>query len=48
MDDAIEKSTKGGFFNKPKYDKNGNIILKEKDFDKALKLLARAGYEILK
>ena len=34
MDDAIEKSTKGGFFNKPKYDKNGNIILKEKDFDK--------------
>lgn len=34
MDDAIEKSTRGGFFNKPKYDKNGNIILKEKDFDK--------------
>ena len=34
MDDAIEKSTKGGFFNKPKYDKNGNVILKEKDFDK--------------
>lgn len=34
MDDAIEKSTRGGFFNKPKYDRNGNIILKEKDFDK--------------
>ena len=34
MDGAIEKSTKGGFFNKPKYDKNGNVILKEKDFDK--------------
>ena len=34
MDDAIEKSTRGGFFNKPKYDKNGNVILKEKDFDK--------------
>nr|MCR5580779.1 hypothetical protein [Pseudobutyrivibrio sp.] len=34
MDDAIEKSTKGGFFNKPKYDKYGNVILKEKDFDK--------------
>ena len=34
MDDAIEKSTKGGFFNKPKYDKNGNIILKEQDIDK--------------
>lgn len=34
MDDAIEKSTRGGFFNKPKYDRYGNIILKEKDFDK--------------
>jgi len=34
MDEAIEKSTKGGFFNKPKYDKYGNVILKEKDFDK--------------
>ncbi len=34
MDDAIEKSMKGGFFNKPKYDKNGFVILKEKDFDK--------------
>lgn len=34
MDDAIEKSTRGGFFNKPKYDKYGNVILKEKDFDK--------------
>ncbi len=34
MDGAIDKSTKGGFFNKPKYDKNGNVILKEKDFDK--------------
>ncbi|MBR5637162.1 MAG: hypothetical protein IKW81_09565 [Pseudobutyrivibrio sp.] len=33
MDGAIEKSTRGGFFNKPKYDRNGNIILKEKDFD---------------
>jgi energy-coupling factor transporter ATP-binding protein EcfA2 len=34
MDEAIDKSTRGGFFNKPKYDKNGNIILKEKDFDR--------------
>lgn len=34
MDGAIEKSTRGGFFNKPKYDRDGNIILKEKDFDK--------------
>ena len=34
MDEAIEKSTRGGFFNKPKYDKDGNVILKEKDFDK--------------
>ncbi|MCR4568742.1 MAG: hypothetical protein K5769_11880 [Pseudobutyrivibrio sp.] len=34
MDDAIEKSSRGGFFNKPKYDRFGNIILKEKDFDK--------------
>ena len=34
MDEAIEKSSKGGFFNKPKFDKSGNIILKEKDFDK--------------
>ncbi len=34
MDEAIEKSTRGGFFNKPKYDKNGFIILKEKDFDR--------------
>ena len=34
MDDAIEKSTRGGFFNKPKYDRYGNVILKEKDFDK--------------
>ncbi len=34
MDEAIEKSTRGGFFNKPKYDKNGYIILKEKDFDR--------------
>ena len=34
MDGAIEKSTKGGFFNKPKYDKNGFVILKEKDFDR--------------
>ncbi len=34
MDGAIEKSTRGGFFNKPKYDKDGNVILKEKDFDK--------------
>ncbi len=33
MDEAIEKSTRGGFFNKPKYDKYGNVILKEKDFD---------------
>ncbi len=33
MDDAIEKSTRGGFFNKPKYDRDGNVILKEKDFD---------------
>ncbi|SDH67229.1 hypothetical protein SAMN05421493_1034 [Pseudobutyrivibrio sp. 49] len=33
MDGAIEKSTRGGFFNKPKYDRDGNIILKEKDFD---------------
>ena len=34
MDEAIEKSTRGGFFNKPKYDKNGFVILKEKDFDR--------------
>lgn len=34
MDEAIEKSTRGGFFNKPKYDKNGYVILKEKDFDR--------------
>ncbi len=34
MDGAIEKSTRGGFFNKPKYDKNGFVILKEKDFDR--------------
>ncbi|QFJ54216.1 hypothetical protein [Pseudobutyrivibrio xylanivorans] len=34
MDDAIDKSTRGGFFNKPKYDRDGNVILKEKDFDK--------------
>lgn len=34
MDEAIDKSSRGGFFNKPKYDKNGNIILKEKDFDR--------------
>ena len=34
MDDAIDKSSRGGFFNKPKYDRYGNIILKEKDFDK--------------
>ncbi len=34
MDEAIENSTRGGFFNKPKYDKFGNVILKEKDFDK--------------
>ncbi|SDB52911.1 hypothetical protein SAMN02910298_02709 [Pseudobutyrivibrio sp. YE44] len=33
MDGAIEKSTRGGFFNKPKYDRDGNVILKEKDFD---------------
>ena len=34
MDEAIEKSSKGGFFNKPKYDKDGFIVLKEKDFEK--------------
>ena len=34
MDEVIEKSTKGGFFNKPKYDRDGYVILKEKDFDK--------------
>ena len=34
MDEAIDKSTRGGFFNKIKYDKDGNVILKEKDFDK--------------
>lgn len=33
LDGAIEKSTRGGFFNKPKYDRDGNVILKEKDFD---------------
>ncbi len=33
MDDAIDKASRGGFFNKRKYDKNGNIILKEKDFE---------------
>ncbi|MBQ7148828.1 MAG: hypothetical protein IJR96_08765 [Pseudobutyrivibrio sp.] len=34
LDEAIEKSSRGGFFNKVKYDREGNIILKEKDFDK--------------
>lgn len=34
LDEAIEKSSRGGFFNKVKYDRDGNIILKEKDFDK--------------
>ncbi len=33
MDDAIDKASRGGFFNKRKFDKNGNIILKEKDFE---------------
>ena len=33
MDEAMAKASKTGLFTKPKYDKNGNIVLKEKDFD---------------
>ncbi|MCR4695241.1 MAG: hypothetical protein K5773_07990 [Pseudobutyrivibrio sp.] len=32
MDEAIDKASRGGFFSKPKYDRDGNVVLKEKDF----------------